>query len=1108
MTRRRHHPGLSADPLWYKDAIIYEVHVRAFRDSNADGIGDFNGLIRQLDYLEELGVTAIWLLPFYPSPLKDDGYDIADYTDVNPSYGTLADFRRFLREAHRRGLRVITELVINHTSSEHPWFQRAREAPPGSRYRDFYVWSDTPERYPEARIIFKDFETSNWTWDSVAKAYYWHRFYSHQPDLNFDNPEVQEEVFKVLDFWMSMGVDGMRLDAVPYLFEREGTNCENLPQTHAFLKKLRSYIDSRHRGRMLLAEANQWPEDAASYFGDGDECHMNFHFPLMPRMFMALHLEDRFPIIDILEQTPEVHSTCQWATFLRNHDELTLEMVTDEDRDYMWRVYAEDTQARINLGIRRRLAPLLGTRRKIELLNALLFSLPGTPVLYYGDEIGMGDNIYVGDRDGVRTPMQWSPDRNAGFSRANPQKLFLPIIVDPEYHYEARNVETQHANPSSFLWWMRRLIAQRTRHKAFGRGELRILHPENKKVLAFVRSFEEERILVVANLSRYSQHVELALQDYAGLVPEELFGRVAFPPIREQPYFLSLSPHTFFWFELTAPSADAGGAIEIPELGKVDQAGQLLTASLRERIEEVLPLYLRRQRWFRSKTRRIQMARIVEEMNGSSNWVALLVMVHFYEGQDELYFIPLAWSEGDAAQEILTNNARSAVAVATLSSGNDDEIVHIVLHDAALSERFSKELLHLLASKRVLRAKQGRFLAWARNLEDSDDDSPGPPRAQTGEQTNTSIVFGDRYILKLQRVVEAGVNCDPEIVRFLNERTAFKHVPELLATLDYQTAGREPASVAVLQRYVPNRGDAWQFTLETLDRYYEHVLAHPAHARPPSSSGPLLKQAAEEPSELLGEALGHYVPVVRLLGQRTAELHGALASERRHPAFAPEPFSELHQRSLYQAARPRLAEALDLLRRWLPRLPEAERARARTITERESLIYKRLRRITARKIEALRIRCHGDYHLGQILYTGRDFVIIDFEGEPARPISERRFKRCPLRDVAGMLRSFHYAATAALKRRKEPAGKIETLEPWARGWVHWVSAYYLRAYLESPAAEPFLPRSREDVEDLLQFYLLEKCFYELRYELNHRPEWVSIPLLGLADLLDEEEAAR
>jgi maltose alpha-D-glucosyltransferase / alpha-amylase len=546
---------LPRDPHWYQDAIIYQVHVRSFSDSDGDGIGDFQGLTSKLDYLQALGVTALWLMPFYPSPLRDDGYDTSDYTDIHPSYGTLRDFKRFLREAHRRGLRVITELVLNHTSDQHPWFQRARHAPPGSPERDFYVWSDTPERYTEARIIFKDFEQSNWSWDPVAKAYFWHRFYSHQPDLNYDNPAVFRAMTRAIDFWLGMGVDGLRLDAVPYLFEREGTNCENLPETHEALRRLRQHIDRRHEDRMLLAEANQWPEDAVAYFGQGDECHMAFHFPVMPRLFMAVRMEDRFPIVDILAQTPAIPETAQWAIFLRNHDELTLEMVTDEERDYMYRVYAADPAARINLGIRRRLAPLLGNhRRRIELLNGLLFALPGTPIIYYGDEIGMGDNIYLGDRNGVRTPMQWSPDRNAGFSAANPQRLYLPIITDPEYHYEAVNVDAQQTNQHSLLWWMRRLIALRKQHPAFGRGTLEFLSPRNRAVLACIRRHPEETLLIVVNLSRYVQYAELDLGAFQGQTPMELFGRVAFPTVGDRPYLLTLAPHTFFWFALE-PSA-------------------------------------------------------------------------------------------------------------------------------------------------------------------------------------------------------------------------------------------------------------------------------------------------------------------------------------------------------------------------------------------------------------------------------------------------------------------------------------------------------------------------------------------------------------------------
>ncbi len=679
----------TVDPLWFKDAIIYELHVKTFCDSDGDGMGDFRGLMEKLDYLQELGVTAIWLLPFYPSPMRDDGYDIADYFDVNPNFGTLDDFRAFLDAAHDRNLRVITELVINHTSDQNPWFQKSRRAvarygpvaagddrgsarvtgvnDPGYSdedlaYKDFYVWSETPEKYKDARIIFKDFETSNWAWDPLAKAYYWHRFYSHQPDLNFDNPAVHDAVKKVCDFWLSMGVDGLRLDAIPYLYEREDTNCENLPETHKYLQELRAHVDAKFPNRMLLSEANQWPEDAAAYFGKGDEAHMNFHFPLMPRMFMALQMEDRFPIIDIMEQTPAIPENCQWAMFLRNHDELTLEMVTDEERDYMYRVYATDPHARINLGIRRRLGPLLANnRRKIELLKTLLFSMPGTPIIYYGDEIGMGDNFYLGDRNGCRTPMQWSPDRNAGFSRANPQQLYLPVTIDPEYHYEAVNVENQQKNLSSLLWWTRRVIAMRKNFKAFSRGSLEFLNPDNPKVLAFLRRFENETIVMVANLSRFSQSAELDLSRFAGCVPMEVFSRNLFRPIRKTHYVITLGPHAYYWFVLQAP-IDARRTSKkhvVPTIKAPAQLDGLLGNSQREQLErDVLPNHIQNSRWFGSKARSFRNLKVTEQLafsadaDGARLW---FIDVNYLDAPTERYAIPVKIASGETAHSITQN---------------------------------------------------------------------------------------------------------------------------------------------------------------------------------------------------------------------------------------------------------------------------------------------------------------------------------------------------------------------------------------------------------------------------------------------------------------------
>ncbi len=1105
-------PQLLDDPLWYKDAIIYELHVRAFYDSNGDGIGDFPGLTQKLDYLEDLGVTAIWLLPFYPSPLRDDGYDIADYTDVHPAYGTLRDVKEFIREAHRRGIRVITELVLNHTSDQHPWFQRARRAAPGSVWRNFYVWSDTPEKYKEARIIFKDFETSNWAWDPVAKAYYWHRFYSHQPDLNYENPAVRRAILRVVDFWMRLGVDGMRLDAVPYLYEREGTNCENLPETHAFLKELRRYVDSRYRNRMLLAEANQWPEDAVAYFGQSDECHMAFHFPLMPRLFMAIRMEDRFPIVDILSQTPPIPATAQWALFLRNHDELTLEMVTDEERDYMYRVYARDPVARINLGIRRRLAPLLGNnRRRIELMNGLLFSLPGTPVIYYGDEIGMGDNVYLGDRNGVRTPMQWSADRNAGFSTAPRQRLYLPVIVDAEYHYEAVNVEAQQANPHSLLWWMKRLIALRKQFKAFGRGSFDFIPVDNRKVLAYVRRYEQETILVIANLSRFVQWAELDLSPYRGLVPIELFGRIEFPPIGEEPYRVMLGPHSFYWFSLERqrPGEEVLTVTpsELPLIPAREYDGALDLSTAQRALLDELPRYLRARRWFAGKARRIKQVRIADQIPLPLDGVAatlLLVSVEYTEGDPELYVLPLAIARGDLARELLERTPHAIMARAL-----PDETALLV--DALADPSFSRNLVEQISRRRRFRGEHGTVVAQLttafRRLVEPGTPLPEPVLGRA-EQSNTSVLFPDRFLLKLYRRIEPGPNPELELERALSERLGFQHVPPLAGSLEYRPASGEAMTLAVLLGYVPNEGDAWQYTLDMLAGFLERALAYSED--PPSlgvDAASLLAREASSPPSIVYELIDTYVESAHLLGQRTAELHRALASLTDDPAFAPEPFSMLYQRSLYQAMRSQLVQTFALLRDRLPQLPEDVRREADSVLQREREIVQVYQRLLQQLLPAQRIRCHGDYHLGQVLYTGRDFVIIDFEGEPARPLSERRLKRSPLSDVAGMLRSFHYAASATLFDQTQRGLLHDTAraERWLRFWYGWVAAVFLQGYLEGLQSTTLIPSDPRQLAVLLEAYLMDKAIYELRYELGHRPSWLAIPLRGILELLRERE---
>jgi maltose alpha-D-glucosyltransferase/alpha-amylase len=1112
-----HRLGLDQDPFWYKTGVIYELHVRAFCDSDGDGAGDFRGLTSKLDYLKDLGVTALWLLPFYPSPLRDDGYDIADYHNVHPHYGTLADFKGFLREAHQHGLRVITELVMNHTSDQHPWFQRARRAKPGSRWRNFYVWSDTSEKYRDARIIFKDVEVSNWAWDHTAQAYYWHRFFAHQPDLNYDNPEVFEEMVKALDFWLDLGVDGLRLDAVPYLFEREGTSCENLPETHEALRKLRAHVDQKYGDRTLLAEANQWPEDAVAYFGlgKGDECHMAFHFPLMPRLFMALRMEDRTPIVDILEQTPPIPETAQWALFLRNHDELTLEMVTDEERDYMYRMYAHVHQARLNLGIRRRLAPLLGNdRKRIELLNALLFSLPGTPVLYYGDEIGMGDNIFLGDRNGVRTPMQWSSDKNAGFSRANPQALFLPIIYDPEYHYEAVNVEGQLANPHSLLWWMRRLLALRKKWRALGEGKCEFLQPENRKILSYVLRDEKETVLVVANLSRFVQPVELDLSAFRQCVPIELFGRTEFPAITEKPYGLTLGPHSFYWFSLepkfTPAEISARSGATPRALTVASGWPEVLEGKPKAALEALLPDYLRAQRWFQGREGNLKQAAVREAISIPASdppiGFLLLVQVEFVHRDPELYSLPLTFATAEAADRLRADSPHLILADLTAQSGLDG-----VLCDGLGSPAFCQALLEMVRSRRRSKGALGelegsRTAALRRIL---DETEPLPASFNMAEQDNSLILFGDKLVLKLFRRLEAGVNPDLEIGRFLTEK-AFPNVPLLVGALEYSAGEGGGLSLALVQGYVANAKDAWTSALDALGRYYDRVGTLSAKGEvAPTVSSDLLRLCCQEASPAVQELIGTYLESARRLGERTAALHLALASETEDPSFAPEPFTPHYVRGLFQSMRNLATHNLRLLRKQLKTLPTEVAPMAERILSLESEIITRYRPLFERRISAKRIRIHGDYHLGQVLWTGKDFVILDFEGEPAVALSERRIKRSPLRDVAGMIRSFHYAAYAGLHQHVErgslPPENVATFEPWARFWNHAVSATFLRAYLQSLGKSEVLPSTSEELQVMLQAYLLNKAMYELGYELNNRPAWLKIPLQGILHLLEEHK---
>jgi maltose alpha-D-glucosyltransferase / alpha-amylase len=1093
---------------WYKDAVIYEVHVRAFADSGEhDGIGDFRGLAGKLDYLQNLGITVLWILPFYPSPLKDDGYDISDYINVHPDYGTLADFNFFLKQAHQRGIKVITELVLNHTSDAHAWFQRARVSAPGSVSRDFYIWSDTPTKYSDARIIFKDFETSNWTWDPLAKAYYMHRFYSHQPDLNYDNPEVQKSIFRVVDFWMQMGVDGLRLDAVPYLYKREGTSCENLPETHEFLKKLRRHVDEKFKDRMLLAEANQWPEDAASYFGNGDECHMAFHFPIMPRLFMSIDMEDRFPIIDILQQTPAIPESTQWALFLRNHDELTLEMVTHEERDYMYRVYALDPKARINLGIRRRLAPLLQNhRRKIELMNGLLFSLPGTPIIYYGDEIGMGDNIYLGDRNGVRTPMQWSSDKNAGFSRANPQKLYMPIIIDPEYHYEAFNVEGQQNNLRSLLWWMKRLIALRKRYKSFGRGTIEFLQPVNRKVLVFLRRYENELILVIANLSRFVEYVELDMKAYKGMVPMELFSRSKFPTIGELPYFITLGPHEFYMFilleekpaSLQVMSTASEAQKPIPIIEFEDKWAWTYQIRAREALEDSLPGYFLTCRWFAGKGKRRSIAKIIDAIpvpyNDSCAYMTI-IRFEYADAPAEQYMLALAYAQGDRAKELIQNSRQAVITTVLLKTNGTQE--EGVLYDALLEAPFGEALLTHIVRHRRIKGGLGQIAfvptkALNKLYKPAEQQSYKPTLLNV-DQSNTSIKYDDHLILKIFRRLDQGMSPDLEIGNFLTQKTAFTNVPPVAGYLEYSKGQTLTMTLGILQGFVGNQGDAWQYTLDNIGRFFESML----------------EEKDKTPPAIVTEAISTYLESVRLLGQRTGELHISLISAAKDQDFAPVPFTLQEQRYMYQSMYSTIGEVFRTLIKNFKNIPESSQAKAQKMISLESEIQEFLKALLKQRFSSSRIRCHGDLHLGQVLCAGKDFVFIDFEGEPTRSLSTRRLKQSPLKDVAGMLRSFHYASRTGLHQflsRAELSPEIAPrAEQWANGWYKGVYAAFLRSYLDTTKDIPVFPKGgTPEFEILLNIFMLDKSIYELNYELNVRPDWVEIPLDGILEIMDRK----
>jgi maltose alpha-D-glucosyltransferase / alpha-amylase len=1087
----------SIEALWFKDAVFYELSVRSFFDSNGDGIGDFNGLIHKLDYLEDLGVNTLWLLPFYPSPLKDDGYDVTDHCEVHPDFGTLSDFKAFLKAAHARGIRVITELILNHTSDQHPWFKRARKAKAGSRYRDFYMWSDTDERFNDARIILQENEDSNWTWDPEAKAYYWHRFYRHQPELNFDNPEVQMEMIKVIDFWMKIGVDGFRLPSIPFLFEEEGTSCENLPQTHAFLKRIRTHIDKHYENKVLIAEANLWPEDAASYFGNGEECHMNFNYPLMPRLFLGLRTEDSYPIIDILEQTPATPANSQWALFLRNHDELGLEMVTEEEKDYLFKAYANDPHTKFNIGIRRRLAPLLNNdRRKIELLYTILFSLPGSPVIYYGDEIGMGDNIYLGDRFGVRTPMQWNMNQNAGFSTSNPQMLYLPVITDPVYRYESVNVATQDENPSSLLWWIRQVIAMRKRLVVFGRGDMKFIESSNSKVLCFLRSYDKQRIILVANLSQFSQVTTLNLSDFKDFDITEVFSQNRFMNVGAGQYSLTMGPYGYYWLQLD--KADRKDHVEtgseLPHF-VADMSWEKVFNSYNEKRlfeRKILPVFMKKCRWFGGKARVISKMGIEKmiplKVEGKTHYLTL-VEVHYVQRLPEIYFIPLSFASADSVIEKVEYHAQSVVCRAEVQG----EMGFVM--DSSYDRSFRDFLVLNMDKRTRIKIDDGTLEFNSSVFNKIAIDGEVDSKVLKADQSNTAIIYNEKYFFKFYRKLEREINPDLEIVRFLSENTSFNNSPKYAGSIEYIDAEGRVIVFGLLQDKVENQGDAWVMTMDSLGRFYERVIVKGKKEKLPkliNKSSIAFDDAPELIQEFIGR--GFYERVVRL-GQRTAEMHLALASDQSNSAFAPEMFTANYQRSLYSSLRKLVRDRFNLLEQSLGKLNYETRELAKKVLDMETGVLECFKEIYEVRINAIKTRIHGDYHLGQVLFTGKDFVIIDFEGEPGFSFSERRLKKNPLKDVAGMMRSFQYASFGKILLNENYREQdMELLEAWAEQWQHYVSRFYFGAYLERLGLGKELS---EENEVLIRTFLIEKAVYELGYELNGRPDWVIIPLRGI-----------
>jgi maltose alpha-D-glucosyltransferase/alpha-amylase len=1074
------------DPLWYKDAVIYQVHVKSYFDANNDGVGDFAGLIDKLDYIAELGVNAIWLLPFYPSPMRDDGYDIAEYRDIHPAYGAMAEARRFIREAHKRNLRVITEMVINHTSDQHPWFQKSRRAKKNSKARNFYVWSDTNQKYEGTRIIFSDTESSNWTWDPVAGQYFWHRFYSNQPDLNFDNPDVLTEVLSIMRFWFDIGVDGLRLDAIPYLVEREGTSNENLPETHAVLKAIRAELDTHYPDRMLLAEANLWPEDIQQYFGNGDECHMAFHFPLMPRMYMAIAQEDRFPIIDILRQMPEIPQNCQWAIFLRNHDELTLEMVTDQERDYLWNFYAADKRARINLGIRRRLAPLVERdRRRIELLNSLLLSMPGTPTLYYGDEIGMGDNIFLGDRHGVRTPMQWSDDRNGGFSRADPASLIAPTIMDPLYGFQAINVEAQAHDTHSLLNWTRRMLAVRKQQKAFGRGNLKMLAPANSRILAYLREYTSsdgvpEIILCVANMSRAAQAGELDLSSYAGKIPVEMIGGSSFPVITTLNYLLTLPPYGFYWFLLADATQMPTWYIvpleRLPELRTLivkQDLRDLLQAPARTILEqEVFPSYLPKRSWFAHLGEPIEDVHLlyVSTFDIPSHLFAFSEVEIRRNGASERYFLPLGviadHLAGTPSQQLALARLRQKRAVGLLT-------------DPFTLPEFNRHIIQNLRAHIILPLDEGELQFIPTPLLQTIEGRPDTEvDVVAANDTNGSVVMAGSMVLKPIRKVLAGIHPEIEISNYL-AASKFSNIAPLLGEVKRIDGGGEQYTLMILQAYISNQGDAWQWTQNTLERVLRDRLT-----------------AGTSTMDIQYPAMDELENFAQVLGTRLGEMHRLLALPSKNLRFGYIATKAKDTRAWAHHISEGLLQILENLR-------EQTSKDAKWLLAHKSKLFALIKKLAANAVGGIRIRTHGNLHLAQILVVPGDVYFVNFEDGIAAGDTELHLS--PLKNVADILCAFDDVGAITLKAAQgiDITAETDRIHQIAASYRHKTHAAFYEAYSLATAD---LPHAWQDgVAGQIAALRLACIDNRIREVLkaSYRPDWLEIPLQGLVRVCEE-----